>query len=171
MALKVLGCDPVYLETEGEVRGYLDALFDAAVAAKSYADVHFQFVEDASVDRGTHGVMSWPDNVLVVGLDYPSGYGGLIWWCEGRFADRVREELGTDVADSAWVSLNPTPPESDPKVLSDPSTPYFFDRVSVLSLHIVRAAVEEYFREGTGFRPKGVEWVKGHFTGELYEDV
>ncbi|WP_394437448.1 Imm1 family immunity protein [Streptomyces sp. SGAir0957] len=120
----------------------------------------------SSITRTAIGV---PDNVLSVGLDHPSGFGGILWYCDLGLADEVTEEMGADVADSVWVSLNPNPPVRDPKVLSDPWTPYFFDRVSVLPLPVVRATIEDYFREATGFRPARVQWAVGHFTGELFD--
>ncbi|MFI9585828.1 Imm1 family immunity protein [Streptomyces sp. NPDC052236] len=167
MPLKVLGDKPLYLETGSEVHRYLDALFTQGLPLKSFANIDFQVVEDVSADRIAHKDMSVPDNVLSIGVDYSSGYGGLLWYCDGRLVDRVAAAVGADVASYVWVSLNPTPPESDPKVLSDPSCPSFFDRISALPVPAVRSTVEEFFHEGTGFRPTQIQWAKGNFTGEL----
>jgi hypothetical protein len=168
MALKVLGGKPLYLETGSEMHQYLDTLFTEGLHLKSFANIDFQVVEDVSADRTAHNDMSVPDNVLSIGVDCSSGYGGLLWYCDGLLVDLVAAAVGTDVASHVWASLNPTPPESDPKVLSDPSCPSFFDRISVLPLPAVRSTVEEFFHEGTGFRSTQIQWAKANFTGEPY---
>ncbi|MEV7683060.1 Imm1 family immunity protein [Streptomyces sp. NPDC088341] len=164
MALKVISSNPLYLRTERELQEYLDALFTEGREANSSANVDLQVVQDFEVDSDIGNF----DNVLSVGIDYDSGYGGLIWHCIDGIADRVSAVTGTDMTSHIWVSLNPTPPEVDPKVLVDPGCPSFFNRISVLPLADVRSAVEEYFHEGNGFRPKQVEWTKGNFNGEIY---
>ncbi|MFE1483776.1 Imm1 family immunity protein [Streptomyces griseus] len=165
MTLKTLGDNPLYLKTRSEVRDYLDGIFADGIRLKSYTDLAFQVIRDVAVGE-TDG--SAPDNVLSVGIDFSSGYSGFIWYCDGGLAHRVSAEFGHDIAYHPWVSMNPNPPQSDPKVLSDPSCPTFFDRVSVMPLSSIRPVVEEYFNEGTGFRPAQIQWVKGHYTGELY---
>ncbi|MFI8349021.1 Imm1 family immunity protein [Streptomyces sp. NPDC085596] len=168
MALKVLGDEPIYLETEREMRQYLDSIFSKGSHSESLANVDFQIVQNTSADRVARNIISAPDNVLSIGIDHCTGYGGILWYCDGEMIDRVAESSGTDVARNAWVSLNENPPKTDPRVLSDPSCPSFFDRVSALPLLVVRLTVEDYFREGSGFRPRLIQWTKGHFTGELY---
>ncbi|MFF9395609.1 Imm1 family immunity protein [Streptomyces griseoluteus] len=170
VALKVLGDEPTYLETETDMRQYLDSLFSKGSRYESFANVDFQVVQDASADRIAHIVTSVPDNVLSIGIDHSAGYGGILWYCDGEMVNRVAGSHGNDVARNAWVSLNENPPETDPRVLSDPSCPTFFDRISALPLPVVRSTVEDYFREGTGFRPRLIRWTKGHFTGELYAE-
>lgn len=165
MTLKVLGEVPLYLESQIEVGEYLDAVFAEGYRLGSSADLAFQVIWDVAADKAS---MSAPDNVLSIGIDFPSGYGGFLWYCDGSLSHRVSAEVGHDVANHAWVSLNSTPPHLDPKVLSDPSCPTFFDRISVVPLSSIRPVVEEYFREGTGFRPTQVQWTKGHYTGELF---
>ncbi|WP_079163269.1 Imm1 family immunity protein [Streptomyces canus] len=165
MTLKVLGETPLYLETQSDVSEYLDAVFAEGHLLKSSKDLAFQVIWDVAADKI---YAPTPDNVLSIGIDFSSGYGGLLWYCDGIISHRVSAEVGHDVANHAWVSLNPAPPDSDPKVLSDPGCPTFFDRVSVMPLSGIRPVVEEYFREGTGFRPTQVQWTKGHYTGELY---
>ncbi|GHH19952.1 Imm1 family immunity protein [Streptomyces rubradiris] len=108
--------------------------------------------------------------VLGIGLDYTSGYGALLWYCDGEFRKEVAALSGAEVTEHVWVSRNPSPPAADPQVVRDPWNPSYFNRISVLPLDDVRPVVEEYFRESTGLRPTGVQWVKGHFTGELYEE-
>ncbi|MGA5729594.1 Imm1 family immunity protein [Streptomyces seoulensis] len=170
MALKVLGDEPRYLETESEMHRYLDSIFFEGSNSESFANVDFQIVQDTMVDRVADHALPVPDNVLSIGIDHSTGYGGLLWYCDGGLVDRVAESAGAEVATNAWVSLNENPPETDPRVLSDPSCPSFFDRVSALPLLAVRSVVEEYFQEGNGFRPKSIHWAKGHFTGELYTE-
>lgn len=167
MTLKVLGETPAYLETQSDVKEYLDAVFSEGRRIKSSVDSAFQVIWDVASDK-MHA--SPPYNVLSVGINFSSEYAGILWYCEGSISERVSAEAGHDVANHAWVSLNPSPPEWDPKVLSDPGSPAFFDRASVLPLSDIRPVVEEYCREGTGFRPTQVQWVKGHYTGEVYTE-
>ncbi|MEV0026665.1 Imm1 family immunity protein [Streptomyces atroolivaceus] len=165
MTLKVLGETPLYLETQSEIREYLDAVFSEGDRLKSSTNMTFQVIGDVAAHRMA---ISTPNNVLSIGINFRSGYGGLLWYCGGILAHSISAEVGHDVAYNAWVSLNSDPPQTDPKVLSDPSCPTFFDRISVVPLSSIRPVVEEYFREGTGFRPAQMQWVKRHYTGELY---
>jgi hypothetical protein len=165
MTLKVLGDIPLFLESHSDVREYLDAVFAEGGRLRSSVDLAFQVIRDVASDK-VHA--STPDNVLSIGINFSSEYAGILWYCEQPVSHRVSAEVGHDVANHAWVSLNPTPPDSDPKVLSDPGCPTFFDRVSALPLSSIRPVVEEYFRAGTGFRPTQVQWTKGRYTGELY---
>lgn len=165
MTLKVLGETPLYVETESEVREYLESVFTEGHRLKSSTDLAFEVIWDVAADKL---YAPTPENVLSIGIYFSSGYGGLLWYCDGVVAHRVSAEVSPDVANHAWVSLNPTPPDRDPKVLSDPGCPTFFNRVSMVPLSRIRPVVEEYFREGTGFRPRRAQWTKGHYTGELY---
>ncbi|MDX3854368.1 Imm1 family immunity protein [Streptomyces sp. AK02-01A] len=165
MALKVLGQKPIYLKNESEVCAYLDAFF--AVRDRLDAVADFQIVADVAFDESQNVA---PDNVLSIGIDDASGYGGLIWYCDGSLARQISAEFGHDLAYSAWVSLSSSPPDFDPEVVSEPGCPTFFDRTSVLPLPRIRSVVEEYFREGTGFRPTQVQWMKGHYTGEIWTE-
>ncbi|MHB9859481.1 Imm1 family immunity protein [Streptomyces sp. YIM S03343] len=160
MALKVFGSDPLFLATTSELQNYLDPIF-AENKRTGYMTADFAVVKDNDADI---------DSVLGIGLDYDSGYGALLWYCDNRFRDQVAAVSGTEIAEYVWVSWNPSPPEVDPQVLSDPWCPSFFNRVSAIPLSDVRPVIEEYFRQSTGFRPTGVEWIKGHSTGELYEE-
>ncbi|MGW8697260.1 Imm1 family immunity protein [Streptomyces eurythermus] len=160
MAVKVFDREPFYLTTASETQEYLDRIFTEE-KQEGYLSVDFQII------RNDEAVM---DNILGVGLDYTSGYGALLWYCDGEFSEEVAAVSGAEVAEHVWVSRNPSPPEADPRVVCDPWSPSYFNRVSVIALDGVRPVVEEYFRESTGLRPAGVEWVKGHFTGELYEE-
>jgi hypothetical protein len=168
MTLKVLGSVPLYLESQSEVDGYLDEVFAGESRSSSHADLAFQIVKDVAGDRVYAPA---PDNMLSVGINFAAGYGGLIWYCDGSLSRQVSAEFGHDVAYHPWVSLNPDPPHRDPRVLSDPSCPTFFDRISAVPLPVIRAVVEEYFHAGTGFRPAKVQWAKGHYTGELDTEV
>ncbi|MFE7411119.1 Imm1 family immunity protein [Streptomyces laurentii] len=158
--LKVFGDPSVYLGSGGELERYLDDIF-AKENRSGYVNLHFQLLwgEDIMID-----------NALAVGVDYDSGYGATLWWCDMGIAEEVSSSIGPDVADFVWVSWNPNPPEVDPEIVADSGCPTFFNRVSAIPLGQVRSVVEEYFRVGTGFRPDGTEWAKGHFTGELYEE-
>ncbi|MFF4755668.1 Imm1 family immunity protein [Streptomyces sp. NPDC002514] len=158
--LKVLGHEPLYLRTDRELKDYLDEIF-AEDRAGSYFNAHVQVVTGETEDV---------DNLLAIGLDYDSGYGALSWHCTGKIEERVNSVAGADMANYVWVSWNPVPPEVDPEIVSDPWSPSYFNRVSAIPLSDVRSAVEEYYREGSGFRPSAVQWVKGNFTGELLDE-
>ena len=67
---------------------------------------------------------------------------------------------------SCWVSDNPAPPDFDPRVLSDPGCPLWYDPRSTLPVARVRAALRELCRMGTGDRPECVQWVHGEINGE-----
>ncbi|MEU1798272.1 Imm1 family immunity protein [Streptomyces californicus] len=168
MTLKALGSVPLYLESQSEVRDHLDEVLAEGRRLRPHADLAFQVVWDAAADRA---YAPPPDNMLSIGVNFSTGYGGIIWYCDGNLSRRVSAELGHDVAYYPWVSLNPNPPQVDPRVMSDLSCPTFFDRVSAVPLSLIRATVEEYFSAGTGFRPAKVKWAKGHYTGELYAEA
>lgn len=164
MTLKVFNEDPLYLETPNELNEYLDKIFTEDRNVDTERVASFQALDVAT------GKTETPDNVLTIGIDYPSGYGAILWYCVGAISERVAESLGKDIADNVWVSCNPDPPETDPQVVCDPWCPSYFNRISALPLSEVRSVVEEYFREGTGFRPTQIYWAKGYYTGELQVD-
>lgn len=106
-----------------------------------------------------HGGRSMPSNFLRVSINRNTGYGGLIWFVTKNFPAEGR------VFDSVWVSDNPNPPAFDPRVVSDPGEPLFHDRRSVLPMPRIRTAIDEFCRAGTGVRPEGVDWARGHANG------
>ncbi|MEU0443837.1 Imm1 family immunity protein [Streptomyces sp. NPDC006186] len=162
VALKVFGRPPLYLATTSDVQKYLDEIFHEEKKT-GYMTAECQVIHGSDPEI--------PENVLQVGIDYESGYGAVLWYCDGEMRERVAVDSSPDVAEHVWVSWNPSPPEVDPQVLSDPWCPSYFNRISAIPLDVFRSVIEEYFRSGTGFRPEGVQWVKGQFTGELYEEV
>ncbi|MFD8767103.1 Imm1 family immunity protein [Streptomyces mirabilis] len=105
----------------------------------------------------------WPDNTLQVAVNLESGYGGLVWFVtqERAMKDEISEHI--------WVSDNPNPPDFDPRVVSDPGVPFFFDPRSALPIDRVRAALEEFCRHETGDRPECIRWVHGEMNGQRYE--
>ncbi|MFE4826697.1 Imm1 family immunity protein [Streptomyces sp. NPDC056672] len=105
----------------------------------------------------------WPDNTLQIAVNSETGYGGLVWFAT---QERVTKN---DIAEHIWVSDNPRPPDFDPRVVSDPGVPYFFDSRSALPLDQVRAAVEEFCRLGSGDRPECIEWVRGEMNGQRHD--
>lgn len=121
--------------------------------------VAFSFAEQRRTAE-TRG--SWPDNYLLVGVNSSTGYGGLVWYVSPKRA----EVSGDEKSRWCWVSDNPTPPDFDPKVLSDPGCPCCYDRRSTLPIGRVREALEEFCRTGTGDRPECIDWVHGEISGE-----
>ncbi|MFF8609535.1 Imm1 family immunity protein [Streptomyces sp. NPDC015346] len=108
---------------------------------------------------------------LTVTVNPENGFGGLVWYADGVTATRLAETVGHDFADSIWVSINPSPPQFDPEIPSDPWAPTYMDRVSALPLAALRSALEEFCANGTGDRPMCIEWVEGNFDGSLLDDV
>ncbi|MEG3629692.1 Imm1 family immunity protein [Streptomyces poriticola] len=100
------------------------------------------------------------DNFLRLAVNRATGFGALIW-----FVADDSPRLG-GVYEQVWVSDNPEPPGADPRVVSDPGYPLFHDSSSALPLARVRAAVEEFWRIGTGDRPECIDWVPGHMNGQ-----
>lgn len=107
----------------------------------------------------------WPDNALQVSVNSNTGFGGLIW-----YASQSRIVEG-EISEHIWVSDNPSPPDFDPRVVSDPSIPVFFSVRSVLPIARVRAALEEFCRVGTGNRPECIQWVHGELNGERHDEL
>lgn len=103
------------------------------------------------------------DNHLRLAVNRRTGYGSLVWFVN----DRSVKKGG--IYDSVWVSDNPEPPDFDPRVVSDPGYPLFHDPASTLSVDRVRAAVEEFCRQGTGERPECISWVPGEMNGQRYD--
>jgi len=107
----------------------------------------------------------WADNFLYVAVNSSTGYGGMTW-----FVTRNRAETANNgTADYVWVSNNSAPPDFDPRVVSDPGGPVFYDPRSTLPAPRIRAALEEFCRVGTGDRPECISWVLGETTGERLE--
>ncbi|MFJ1595699.1 Imm1 family immunity protein [Streptomyces sp. NPDC088261] len=105
----------------------------------------------------------WPDNTLQAAVNLETGYGGLVW-----FATQERATKDS-VSEYIWVSDNPSPPDFDPRVVSDPAVPYFFDPRSALPVDQIRAALEEFCRLGSGDRPECIEWVHGEMNGQRHD--
>jgi hypothetical protein len=105
----------------------------------------------------------WPDNTLLVAVNSVTGYGGLVWSAN---QDRVEKD---EISKYVWVSDNPSPPDFDPRVVSDPGVPYFFDPKSTLPLDRVRAALEEFCMLGTGDRPECIRWVRGELNAQRHD--
>ena len=105
----------------------------------------------------------WPDNTLQIAVNSTTGYGGLVWSATQERA------LRDEVSEYIWVSDNPNPPDFDPRVVSDPGVPYFFDPKSTLPVVQVRAALEEFCRAGTGDRPECIRWVHGEMNGQRHD--
>ncbi|MEV0513813.1 Imm1 family immunity protein [Nonomuraea sp. NPDC050405] len=107
----------------------------------------------------------WPDNFLQIAVNATTGYGGLIWFVSAERA----EKAGDGISEYVWVSDNPCPPDFDLRVVSDPGIPMFHDIRSTLPVSLVRAALEEFCRTGTGDRPKCINWVRGETNGGRVE--
>ncbi|MBB4963486.1 Imm1 family immunity protein [Saccharothrix violaceirubra] len=107
----------------------------------------------------------WPDNYLYVAVNRSTGYGGLTWMAGGE-----RALNGSDgISDGIWVSDNASFPDFDPRVVSDPGFPLFYDPRSTVPISQVRLVLENFCSARTGDRPDGIEWVLGELNGQRVE--
>ncbi|MFI8235580.1 Imm1 family immunity protein [Streptomyces sp. NPDC085900] len=156
----------VYAETPKEVADLIEEVMH---------NLSFEKADGPWVDPGEDawfmwadkrlGESEWPDNHLQVAVNTSTGYGGLIWFVTGAAAERMDDEI----SNSIWISNNPTPPEFDPRVVADPGFPLFHDRRSTIPVSLVRLALEEFCRAGTGDRPNCLGWVRGEMNGTRLE--
>ncbi|MFE1228056.1 Imm1 family immunity protein [Streptomyces sp. NPDC058745] len=103
------------------------------------------------------------DNHLRVAINRSTGFGALIWFVND---DSPRKG---GIYDQVWVSDNPEPSGTDPRVVSDPGYPLFHDPSSAIPLARLRAALEEFSDTGTGDRPECIAWVPGHMNGQRFD--
>jgi len=102
----------------------------------------------------------WPSRQLRLAINLDTGFGGLIWYALHRSTE-------DPLSQRVWVSDNPTPPDFDPKVISDTHVPIFLARRSVLPMLRIEEAVEEFCLGGTGARPESIDWAEGQVNGLL----
>jgi hypothetical protein len=154
-----------YAETWPEVLALINEVMQN-LNAESHAP-YYDPGEDAklmfSSKRHTGEATDWPNNFLQIAVNTATGYGGLIWFVTEGYPEKG------GIFDHVWVSNNPTPPDFDPRVVSDPGEPMFHDRRSALPIPRVREAVEEFCRIGTGARPERISWVRGYVNGHRLE--
>lgn len=150
-----------YVETLPEMLALVDLVMEDLA---SESEVPFYDPgEDAKFmlsDKRHTGVgIDWPNSFLQIAVNVSTGYGGLIWFVTDGYAHKG------GIYESVWVSDNPSPPDFDPRVVSDPGEPAFHDPRSTIPNPLVRLAVEEFCRTGTGQRPECVSWVRGYVNG------
>ncbi|MEV4252435.1 Imm1 family immunity protein [Spirillospora sp. NPDC049652] len=116
-------------------------------------------------DRYHTGDTELPNNFLQVSLNRSSGYGGLMWYVDDKHPMRG------GIFDSPWLSDNPHPPSFDPRVVANPGEPNFYDPRSTLPESDVRAALEEFCRNGNGYRPECIKWTEGDLNGRRRDAV
>lgn len=105
----------------------------------------------------------FPSTYLFVAVNELSGFGALTWCTDGQAPRKG------GIYDHAWISDNPDPSGTDSRLVSETYHPRFHDRASAIPLPLVRAAVEEYCRSGTGERPECVDWVSGEISGQRHD--
>ncbi|MEV6846726.1 Imm1 family immunity protein [Actinoplanes sp. NPDC051411] len=84
------------------------------------------------------------DDLLIVSVNSETGYGAIVW-----FVSRGSARKG-GIYDHVWISDNPNPPQSDPRVFADLQSAIYHDRLSTIPAPQVQKALEEYFETGTG---------------------
>ncbi|MFJ8164135.1 Imm1 family immunity protein [Streptomyces sp. NPDC096136] len=151
--------EPLVLADEPEALEAVNRALTERISSHGCDTASFLYREEANLSR--------TEASLTVSVNHENGYGGLAWFADGNTAKRLMETRGEEFADSIWVSMNPTPPEFDPEILSDPWVPTYIHRTSALPIPMLRAALEEFCKAGTGDRPECVNWVEGNFNGTL----
>ncbi|MFG3511286.1 Imm1 family immunity protein [Streptomyces bobili] len=151
-----------YAETDKEV---------SELIAEAVENLSFEQVDSPWVDPGEDAWFMWaerrlkgrerPDNHLRVAVNSSTGYGALLWFFNAERAERANDS----VSDRIWVSNNPTPPNFDPRVVSDPGYPLFHDPISTIPVSEVRRALQEFCDTKTGDRPTCVEWTQAEMNG------
>jgi hypothetical protein len=102
------------------------------------------------------------DSYLRVAVNARTGHGALTW----MLVEGSTVVADPCVANHVWLSDNPVPPAADPYVIADPGLPRYHHPRSTLPVERVRAAVEEFCRDGTGHRPTCVDWTLGEMSGQ-----
>jgi hypothetical protein len=111
-------------------------------------------------DRRLDDADSKRSNYLVAAVNRETGYGSLVWYVLNTFP------RSGGIHDYAWVSDNPEPPGFDPRVVADPDNSEFQEPRNTLPLPVIRAALEEFARTGTGDRPESIKWAPSGLTGK-----
>lgn len=101
------------------------------------------------------------DNYLHIAVNAATGYGALMW----LVTEGTTVSVAPSIAEHVWISDNPYPPAFDPDVISDPGFPRYHHPHSTLPVGQIRAAVEEFCRNGTGHRPECISWTPGELSG------
>ncbi|MGW2084238.1 Imm1 family immunity protein [Streptomyces sp. NPDC001880] len=142
-----------------EVFGNLREVGDS-VASSAGEGVAVEFTLSKGRVNGIEALQNF-DSYLHVAINYRTGYGALKWLLPPGSA--VLSDVA--IAERVWISDNPTPPDMDPYVISDPGLPHYHHLRSALPIPAVRAAAEEFCRTGTGMRPSCIEWTPGDLSG------
>jgi hypothetical protein len=155
-----------YAETLPEMLALVDIVMKDLASESSVP--FYDPGEDAKFmlsDKRHMGVgVDWPNNFLQIAVNVSTGYGGLIWFVTEDYPEKG------GIYESVWVSDNPSPPSFDPRVVSDPGEPAFHDPRSAIPIPLVRQAVEEFCRAGTGRRPESIGWVRSYVSGYRIQD-
>ncbi|MFB6826254.1 Imm1 family immunity protein [Streptomyces virginiae] len=107
------------------------------------------------------------DSYLHVAVNNQTGYGALKWMLPPNSAVSV----DTNIAEYVWISNNPTPPDDDPYVISDPDLGRCHDRLSTLPISVIRDVVEDFCRAGNGKRPSRIDWTPGDLSGKRHDSL
>ncbi|MGW0468476.1 Imm1 family immunity protein [Streptomyces sp. NPDC003027] len=149
-----------YLRAAEEVSGSLDEILRPGQDGEAHVAATWLAFER----EGDQAPVSFLD----VGANLENGFGGAVWFAGGTEAKRIEDETGSDMGYYFWVSDTEEPPEFDPKVMSDPHVPSYFDPRGVLPLAKIRKVVEE-FCQSQGSRPTEICWVAGNQDGTRLE--
>ncbi|MFD0276835.1 Imm1 family immunity protein [Kitasatospora sp. NPDC127111] len=150
----IIGDERLYGESEGDA----ERLISRAMESLEFGDNAWLSIDDRRREAG-----SYASNSLKVSINRSTGYGGVIWQVSTSYPKQGGIYAHT------WVSDNPEPPTTDPKVLSDVHHPVFMEAASALPVAEIRKVLEEFYRAGIGDRPTCINWVRGHMNGEREE--
>ncbi|MFD7732917.1 Imm1 family immunity protein [Kitasatospora phosalacinea] len=116
--------------------------------------VWFSFIEPGA----THSCA-----YLSIAANEAIGFGVATWW-----TNNLPPRVG-GIYDYMWISDNPTPPDFDPRLVSDTHYPLYHDPASAIPLPRLRAVIEEFCRCRTGERPESISWVTGELNGQRHD--
>ncbi|MEV6204778.1 Imm1 family immunity protein [Streptomyces sp. NPDC051771] len=155
----------VYARSDEEIRELVDHVMRDLIQGGISSDGFEQMPEYATIcivdDQYPEETnQQWPSNYLHVTVNTGNGYGALRWLTTNSPAGADEDHMSHFV----WISKNPTPPDFDPRLILDPSTPLYFPAESALPAEKVRAALVEFCRVRTGERPTSIEWMIDPFS-------
>ncbi|MFI8105365.1 Imm1 family immunity protein [Streptomyces sp. NPDC086023] len=160
IVLATTSAGATYARSEEEIAGLIEHLITGLQQGSQTPDGFAIMPERAvvSIVPGKYPEETderWANNCLYVTVNTRNGYGALKWWTTNVPDDADSDHLSRFI----WTSGNPSPPDFDPKLISDPGTPTYYPPQAAIPVAQVREVLEEFCRTRTGERPESVRWL------------